>query len=73
MISDLVQDKFEQANIAIDDGSPIERQCSKCGVKASEVFRPFKGTMCRGCISSGFTGGFSQLEDNIINPNPLDR
>ena len=25
MIKDLVQDKFEQANIAIDDGSPIEK------------------------------------------------
>lgn len=72
-MSDLAITKQEELNQMIDDGSPIEKECAKCKVKESEVFRPFKGTICRSCASAGFTGGFSQLEDNRISPNPLDR
>ena len=50
MIKDLVQDKFEQANIAIDDGSPISNRCA-CGRIISKSFDRLNG-VCRVCNPS---------------------
>ncbi len=79
MTKDLVMDKQEEVNKTILES--YETQVCECGRRIMKSFDRLSGK-CRVCKNpakesnytvGNYIGGFGRLEDNITNPNPLDR
>lgn len=74
----MILEKFEQDNIAIDEAyQTINPKVDFKGwLKKIEFEKKAVDIRMQKCSANrkpSWSGGFSQLQDNLTNPNPLDR